>query len=213
MDAALRAHLQQQMGELDAAPTRGPRLVDDAQRLWRRVQRFVCMGLVAASPEMDAIELACYAMQLPMQTTRLLPAGRTGRTSLRDRAEMSAELLVSTLGDRIEPSLLDRTTRLLHELPQRSPILEEARLLADAVNLDDYGIIGMLHQTIQAARAGEGIAQVADGCEKREQYGYWEARLKDSFHFEPVRQIAERRLANYRDAARRLSTELAEDQP
>ena len=103
--------------------------------------------------------------------------------------------------------LLDRTTRILHESHQRSPMLDEARLLADAVNLDDFGITGLLQQMTQLARDGEGVVQLAKGAQTREQYGYWEARLKDGFHFDPVREMARRRL----DGARLVVTLLMEE--
>jgi hypothetical protein len=120
---------------------------------------------------------------------------------------------VSQLGEDVDENLLDRTTRLLQELPQRAPMLDEARLLADAVNLDDFGLTGLVTQVIQLARQGEGVVQVADGCEKREQYGYWDARLRDGFHFEPVRAIARRRLDHARAACNMLREELSEDGP
>ena len=53
---------------------------------------------------------------------------------------------------------------------------------------------GLVQYIVQLARQGEGVLQLTEGLEKREQYGYWDARLKDGFHFEPVRQIARRRL-------------------
>ena len=89
----------------------------------------------------------------------------------------------------------------------------DAKLLADALNLEDFGVIGLTLQTIQLARQGDGILQVADGAEKREQYGYWDARLKDGFHFEAVRQMAKRRVEHAREVARLLLEELKEDQP
>jgi hypothetical protein len=162
---------------------------------------------------MDAMELASYALQLPWRYGKNLPAGRFGRTSIRDRAEESAELLVGMLGEEIEEHLLDRCARVLHELPQRSPMLDEAKLLADAVNLDDFGVVGLFLQSLQLARQGEGIDQLAEGCQKREQYGYWEARLKDGFHFDAVRQMADRRLANARAVCQLLIEEMQEDQP
>src|SRR5262249_30392561 len=136
-----------------------------------------------------------------------------GRTNLRERAEQSAELLVSTLADDVEEELLDRATRLLLETPHRAPMLEDARILADAMNLDDFGLVGLVGQMIQLARQGDGVMQLTEGLEKREQYGYWEARLKDGFHFEPVRQIAKRRLARARQVATMLAEELKEDEP
>ena len=40
VDAKLRQRLARVLGVVDEHGTMGPRLVDDAQRLWRRVQRF-----------------------------------------------------------------------------------------------------------------------------------------------------------------------------
>jgi hypothetical protein len=197
---------------VDDRDTRGPRLADDAVRLCQRIQKFASMHLVA-EPDLDALELACFAMQFPMRQAKPPTGGKFGRTNLRERAEQAAELLVTLLGEEIDESLLDRATRLLHETPQRSPMVEDARLLADAVNLEDFGVIGLILQTIQLARQGDGIKQVADGAEKRDQYGYWEARLKDGFHFEPIRQIARQRVDHARQVAAMLLEELNQDQP
>ena len=49
--------------------------------------------------------------------------------------------------------------------------------------------------------------QLVEGAVKREQYGYWEARLKDGFHFDAVRDLARRRI----DSARLLMTLLMEE--
>jgi hypothetical protein len=211
LEAKLRKQLTSALDSVDQQGTHGPRLVDDAKRLWQRIEKFSAMNLVA-EPDMDALELACYAIQLPMRQSKPPTSGKLGRTNLRDRTEQSAELLVTLFGGDIDEDLLDRATRLLHETPHRPPVMEDARLLADAVNLDDFGITGLIVQMIQLARQGSGVVQLAEGWEKREQYGYWEARLKDGFHFEPVRQIARRRLARARQMATMLADELKEDQ-
>jgi hypothetical protein len=49
--------------------------------------------------------------------------------------------------------------------------------------------------------------------QNREAYGYWDARLKEGFHFESVRQIAEKRLETARQVTGLLLSELSEDQP
>lgn len=212
LEAKVRKTLTHALDTVDEQGTRGPRLVDDAQRLWLRAQRFIAMNLVA-DPDRAALEVACYALQLPMKQAKPPSSGKLGRTNLRERAEQAAELLVSSLGDAIDEQLLDRATRLLHEAPHRPPMLEDARLLADVVNLDDFGLVGLVGQMIQLARQGDGVRQFAEGCEKREQYGYWDARLKDGFHFEPIRQIARKRLEHARQLAVLLGAELKEDQP
>lgn len=211
VDAKLREYVEQALSVVDEQGTVGPRLLDDAGRLWRRIERFIEMRLVHEGLDREALELACYAMQLPSRRGKAGAPGKPGRSTLRDRAEEAAELLVGIAGPEADESLLDRATRVLQEMPHRSPMLDEAKLLADAVNIEDFGVIGVAVQAIQLARQGEGVLQLAEGCDKREQYGYWEARLKDGFHFEAVRQIALRRLETTRQVCALLAEELKDD--
>lgn len=210
LDGKLRRRLELALAVVDEHGTVGPRLTDDAARLFRRIERFAAMNLFAGGIDLEALELACYAIQFQARRPRSIVGGRPARTSLTERAEEAAELLLS-LGDEMDEQLLDRTTRILREMPHRSPMLDEAKLLADAINLDDFGIVGLLQQAIQATRQGDGLVQMTAGLEKRELYGYWDARLKDGFHFEPVRQIARRRLDNTRHVVMLLLAELRED--
>lgn len=213
LEQKLRKHLAEALEGVDEQGTRGPRLIDDGRRLWDRIQRFISLDL-AAEPDLPAIELACYALQLPMKQAKPPTAGKLGRTNLRERAEQAAELLVSLLSDQVnDDALLDRATRLLQEMPHKTPMLEEAKLLADGLNLEDFGIVGLISQMTTLARSGAGVEQLAEGFEKREEYGYWDARLKDGFHFEPIRQLAKRRLVKARQVATMLAEELKEDRP
>ncbi len=192
LEAKLIKHLQKELELVDDRGTTGPRLVGDARRLLRRVERLIGAGAVAAVMERDALELSCYAVQLPM---RLVTGSRLGVLSLKDRCEQAAELMVMTLAEQADEQLLDRSARLIHETPQRNPVLDEAKLLADALNLDDFGISGLLRQAIRLGVLGQGVEQVVEAMEKRSQYGYLEARLKEHFHFDASRAIARSRLA------------------
>jgi hypothetical protein len=191
----------------------GSGLVDDARRLFDRVQMLLNMKLLTEDVEVAPLELACYALQLPMRLVKPAIAKKAGRPNLTDRTEQAAEMLLSVTSDRIDDPVVDRATMILHDVPKRAPVLEEAKLLADAVNLEDFGITGMLLQAVHLSRLGSGVVQVADGLEKREQYGYWDVRLKESFHFEAVRQMAKRRLEHTRRAAALLRDEMKEDRP
>jgi hypothetical protein len=214
VDAKLREYVEQALAVVDDQGTHGPRLLDDAGRLWGRVEHFIKMRLVHEGIDSEALELACYAMQLPTRRRGKASTGKpASKSTLRDRAEEAAELLVGIAGPDVDESLLDRATRILQEMPHRSPMLDEAKLLADAVNLEDFGVIGLVGQAIQLGRAGEGVTQLREGCDKREQYGYWDARLKDGFHFEAVRQIALRRLSTTRQVCAMLAEELKLDTP
>src|SRR5438552_8614377 len=76
LEVKLRRRMQQLLSAVDEHETRGPRLVDDATRLWSRVRSFIAIGLAgktasadsgAAEPDVEALELACYALQLPQR--------------------------------------------------------------------------------------------------------------------------------------------------
>jgi hypothetical protein len=207
LESMLTKQLDRALTALDDRGTVGPRLVDDAHRLWRRVRKLLAMSLVPATADTEALELACFALQLPFAYDKSARARSTGRTNLRDRAALAAERLPAFFDTTANATLLDKTIRLLDELPDRAPKLADARLLADAVNLEDFGVSGMIVQTIQLVRQGDGLVQLIEGAEKRELYGYWEARLKDGFHFEPSRRLAHRRLENARAAAKLLAEE------
>jgi hypothetical protein len=207
----LRKRIERLLSNVDDQGSLGPRLKGDAARLWGRAQKFIAMNLIGPQVDADALELACYALQFPPKQGKGIIAGRLGRTNLRDRCEQAAELLVSMVGSNVEEALLDRTTRLLHEVPHRSPVIDEAKLMADVINLEDFGLIGLFIQAMQLALQGEGVGDLASAAEKREDYGYWEARIKDGFHFEPIRAIAVKRLASSRKVAKMLADELKED--
>lgn len=213
MDVKVRQRLLRALAVVDEHGTTGPRLVDDASRLWRRVQALIKIGLLPPESDLEALELSCFALQLPMRHSKLLPVGKLGRTNLRERVEQAAELLVTAMGKEMDDGILDRVTTLLLQAAQRSPALAEARLLADALNLDDFGVGAFVMRCIQLGLQGQGVRDVNDANEKREQYGYWEARLKDGFHFEPVRQIARRRLERARQVNQLLAEELGGDVP
>jgi len=204
----LAKRLTRALSVLDERGATGPRLVDDALRLWRRVQTLLAMELIQSDADRVALELACHALGLPFAYEKSIRRRLPVRTRLKDRAMLAIDLLPAHFDhEGADAALLARTTTLLEQMPDRMPKLPEARLLADAVNLDDFGISGLVVQTMQLARQGEGLAQLIDGAEKRELYGYWDARLKDGFHFEPVRRIAQRRLENARLAIKLLSQE------
>src|SRR6185312_2664308 len=87
VDQKLRQRLSRALNIVDEHNTSGPRLIDDAQRLWKRVQALLQLGLISIDADAEALELACYALQLPMRSRENLPAGKLGRTNLRDRTE------------------------------------------------------------------------------------------------------------------------------
>ncbi len=195
------------------------RLADDARRLWNR-HRVLSRQLQAAGeleelPAADSGELACWALQLPLRTVEPapLPVGPLGVVGIRERAERAAQRLVEELGEVVPTALLDETTRLMQEMPQRPPVLEAAKVLSDIFNLDDFGVVGVLRDTAEQALRDRGVTALSRGFAKRQDYKYWQVRLKDGFHYPLVRRIARRRLDHARRLFETLDEELGEDMP
>ncbi len=208
MDEKRIAQLQQFLSR-DTAGRPSPRLAADARRLIDLLTSLVDQNFAPRIARIDVLHIACYALQLPMRRTDSLPVGQSGQLNLRQRAEQAAELLVSEAGTLFDEETLDRVTRILLDLPSRAPDSDDARLLADVVNLDDFGLTGLLASAVLLAMQGHGMTTLLEGAKKREQYGYWEARLRDGFHFPQIRAIAERRVAALRSALGEIDAERA----
>ena len=107
---------------------------------------------------------------------------------------------------------LDRICRILTESENRLTRLPEARILSDARCLDDIGALGILQDVRRCVLAGKGVSSLLEGWKRKIEYRYWDARLKEGFHFPSVRQIAQRRFAAMEQCIRQLESEhLAED--
>ena len=205
MSLSLPEQISQALQIVDAQGVRGRRLLDGSQRLCRLVHRLLGMGLIPVPADVEALEPACAALQLTLREG--MSGGERAPMTLKDRVESAGEMLISLVQG--EAPLLDRTVRLLRQVPQRQPTLAEARLLADAVNLEDFGISGVLTMMTSVTLAGDGVTQLAEAWRTKEQYGYWDARLA-RFHFPAVREIARVRLDNARKTMELLGSELPE---
>jgi hypothetical protein len=82
-------------------------------------------------------------------------------------------------------------------------------VLADARNLDDMGAAGIFNEFRRHVMGGRGVAEAVSLWRVKRDYGYWQARLKDSFHFEAVRRLAARRLKAAEGFMRQLEEEHA----
>jgi hypothetical protein len=207
----LKQLLERSLCTQDSRDPAQSRFVREARRFCARVTALVERGKAPRETDLENHEIACLPLQLPHR--RQGQPGKITRSSLRDRAEQAAEMLVSLTGNhRGAPNpALDPTIQLLQQVYQRHPAGDLAMLLADTLNLEDFGVSGLVALAVATGRQDGTVVQVAEGCVKREQYGYWDARLKDGFHHEPIRQLARKRLEQARKVATLLLAELNED--
>ena len=91
LDVTLEKHIEAALSVVDEHGTSGPRLKDDARRLWGRVNQLLSMGLANVAPgtvESEALELACHAV--PNCRCAAGPRGRPSASGARTRPSCSS---------------------------------------------------------------------------------------------------------------------------
>jgi HD superfamily phosphodiesterase len=106
----------------------------------------------------------------------------------------SAQIAADQLGPLLPPSTLKRVSQIIIDLKQPRPNFPETRVLADADNLEDFGLLGITTQVRAAHAFGKSVRQVIESWHRQQEYNYWEARIKSALHLETSRKIARRRL-------------------
>jgi hypothetical protein len=172
-----------------AGQTEGNRYAQDrGMRIARTAER-----LADALPAEDRPRRVDLVKVAAMYTCVGLTAA-AGKKSV-EAAEEGIELATDQLPGLLGATDVELTLRMLGEFRAKGPKLPEARLLADAVALEDMGLVGLWNQTRTFHAAGKTLEQVAKLWKTQQEYGYWETRLRDGLHFDVSRRVAEARLA------------------
>jgi len=117
--------------------------------------------------------------------------------------EVVAKKLAGVIGSR----KIDKVNRIIAESYGNTTQVLEAMVLSDARNLVEMGAFGVFNEFRIYLIAGKGIDNVLKAWKSKLDYGYWKTRLKDDFHFESVRKLAEKRLKAADFFMKQLKTE------
>ena len=185
-------------------------LFDHAVRVMRVAERLShCREVRQWRIDRFALQVAALFHQAA--TVRLDEERRTSTVyaaatmSAEDVKEYSAELAGDWLRGRVPGRQLARIQEIIRRAHDASIDLAEAKILSDADSLDDIGALGVWRDMRRYILEGRAVADTVRAWQQREQYGYWEARLREAFNLETARRLAERRL----EAARRFKEQLA----
>lgn len=124
-----------------------------------------------------------------------------------EQRESALDVMEQSLAGVVPPPILERAARIIREFPDRDTSLSEARVLADAETLEDVSLASLWVAVRRGVLEGKGVQAVLDQWNRRREYHFWDARLKEGFHFPAVRAIAQRRLALYQDVMRHLEVQ------
>ena len=119
----------------------------------------------------------------------------------RDRA---ADWMVQRLEGVLPPGTVQQASRIVRTCNERTPALLEARILAEAENLDQVGPQTVVMMVRRQMAEGRSLADTVQAWRRQEQYQFWPAWIKECFRLPSVRALAEQRW----QAMRRYMAEL-----
>ncbi len=129
--------------------------------------------------------------------------------SLADLCDFSTQVVSDRLVGALAGPRIDKINRIITESGNRQTAMTEAMILSDARNLEDMGAVGLFHELRRYVIHGKAVAEILESWKRKIDYGYWQARLKESYRFEPVKLLAEQRFAAAKYFMNQLATENA----
>jgi len=187
-------------------------LLDHSLRVMRVADR-LSLCREAQSWRIDRFALSVASLFHQAATVRLDEERRTSTVyaaatmSAEDVKQYSAELAGDRLGTRLPARQLELVEEIVRRAHDSDLDLPEARILSDADSLDDIGSLGVWRDLRRYLLEGRGVEDAVRAWQRREQYGYWEARTRDTFYLQTSRRLASKRLA----AARAFMQQLARE--
>ena len=162
---------------------------------------------------LDRFALAVAALFHQAATARLEEERRSSTVyaatlmSAEDVKEYSAELAGDRLAGRLPPRQLEYVQEIIRHTHDAMADIPEAKLLSDADSLDDMGALGVWRDLRRNIMEGWGIEDAVRTWQRREQYGYWDTRLREALRLETSRRLAAGRLG----AARAFMAQLGRE--
>jgi len=174
---------------------------DRSKRLVRYVDLICQMSeLIESAVQIDyfCLRSAGYLSYAGLVSYSKPGAGEEGRggcdNSRNNFLGHSAEIAAGWLAGKVDSIKIEKICRIITESADNLSRMTEAMILSDARNLDDMGVTGLFKEIKRYAFDGRGETEAVGSWQKKLDYGYWQARLKEGFRFESVRRVAEQRL-------------------
>ncbi|MHC4636732.1 MAG: HD domain-containing protein [Planctomycetota bacterium] len=189
-------------------------LWDRSQRLVRTVEHICQLPEIAdAGIVVDdfCLKAAAYFCDAGLATH----LGRSGSGSIfvdgnrngENLLESSVHIVEEFLVDVIENSKIEKINKIIIDSGNRFTQRTEAMILSDARNLDDMGAVGIFTEFRYYAIQGKSVSEALKSWERKIDYRYWQARLKEGFRFESVREMANQRLSTAKQFMDQLKLE------
>lgn len=175
-------------------------LWEHSDRVMRLTQMIAMLPEVNGA-ELDLLALAAAGLFHDAGWVLELHQGRIAHWQLLTRPtndiqrELGAAMLLEEAGHLLPGASARLAADAIRHCNDRRTTLVEARVLAEAEALDEFGPLYVLRQFRQYQAQGRPVQQLVDSWQRQREYHYWEVRLNDSFRWEVTRDAARQRLA------------------
>lgn len=124
-----------------------------------------------------------------------------------DLRDFSVQVVGDNLAGVLSDAKIEKICKIIIESSNKFSEIIEAKILSDARSLDDMGAVGIFNEFRRYIVHGKGATDALNSWQRKVDYRYWEARLNESFRFESVRKIADRRFHSAEYFMKQLSIE------
>lgn len=150
-------------------------------------------------PDLDAVAAAGLyhdaGWVTRLQENEITPAEILSRPTNMAHKEQGAQMLIAACQDHLGNDTIKRAAEGIRGMFDRNADRIEAQILTEAETLEEFSIAALWPVIRRGAMEGKGVQAVIDNWERRKEYQFWSARLKDGFRFASVRALAKKRLA------------------
>lgn len=124
----------------------------------------------------------------------ITPAQMLGRPTNDLQRELGAQALQEHAAGVLPVEAIEMASDAIRQCNDRYTALAAARVLSEATNLDDIGVLHVLRQFRQYQAEGRPLSQMVVSWTRQIEYDFWKARINECLQFETTRQLARQRL-------------------
>lgn len=130
-----------------------------------------------------------------------------------DHGEKSAQIFKACAGrmlsqvKQLSETKVEKVCKIITDSHNKQSVIPEARLIHEAICLEEIGIIGILNELRAMGNHERSITALLNGWNMKDQYGYWEAIISDGMILDCTKTAARKRLESARQFIEYLKDE------
>lgn len=107
---------------------------------------------------------------------------------------LAATFMLERLKNFAKPDVLEYSAECIRVLSDHDILQPCAQVVAEADHLDEFNVVTLCTKVFKQIITGRSVDAVIDTWDNQNKYGFWAAKINDSFRFDSTRKIACSRL-------------------